>query len=288
MDNITIVFCEGQHDIAFLSKILYVHGYKEYKKKLKVFKEPFGKQYLSILREKYKIKDENNTDNEDSRIKNISDDKIGFNPIYQIPSVALYKEDELVLFHNMGGDGRVVERKNLLEMYQNIQGEDDFSSFGLNFKFLYFFDADTNIVQDRIDELNKELTLSENIEHNTILNADLYHWGCYVFHKGAIGGYLEDVLLDLMKPDNEEIFENTENFIVSNMFTSDERKCEYKPCTDSYGKKSKFKDKKSIISVAGQLQLSGMANAVIIGKSDFIKKNDILNSDVCNDIMKMF
>ena len=37
MDNITIVFCEGQHDIAFISKILYINGYKEYKKKLKDF-----------------------------------------------------------------------------------------------------------------------------------------------------------------------------------------------------------------------------------------------------------
>ncbi len=133
MDNITIVFCEGQHDIAFLSKILYVHGYKEYKKKLKVFKEPLGEQYLSILREE----------------KNISEKKLGFNPIYKIPSVALYKEEELVLFHNMGGDGRVTERAELLSMYQNLQAEeDDFTSFDLKFKFLYFFDADTNIVQD--------------------------------------------------------------------------------------------------------------------------------------------
>jgi hypothetical protein len=274
MDNITIVFCEGQHDIAFLSKILYVHGYKEYKKKLKVFKKPLGEQYLSILREE----------------KNISEKKLGFNPIYKIPSVALYKADEeLVLFHNMGGDGRVSERAELLSMYKNLQTEeDDFSSFNLNFKFLYFFDADTSNVQDRIDELNQELELSKRIEHNIILDADLYHWGCYVFHKGDIGGYLEDVLLDLMKPTNETIFENTEAFISSNILTSIERQSEYKPFDDIYNNKCKFKDKKSIVSIAGQLQFSGMANAVIIAKSDFIKKDDILNSNVCNDIMRMF
>jgi len=272
MDNITIVFCEGQHDIAFLSKILYVHGYKEYKKKLKVFKKPLGEQYLSILREE----------------KNISEKKLGFNPIYKIPSVALYNDEELVLFHNMGGDGRVSERAELLSMYKKIQGEDDFSSFGLNFKFLYFFDADTSTIQHRIDELNKELILSKNIKHNIILNVDSYHWGCYVFHKGDIGGYLEDVLLDLMKPTNETIFENTEAFISSNILTPIERQSEYKPFTDIYNNKCKFKDKKSIISVAGQLQFSGMANAVIIAKSDFIKKDDILKSDICNNIMKMF
>jgi len=273
MDNITIVFCEGQHDIAFLSKILYVHGYKEYKKKLKVFKEPLGEQYLSILREE----------------KNISEKKLGFNPIYKIPSVALFKDNELVLFHNMGGDGRVTERAELLSMYKNLQAEeDDFSSFDLSFKFLYFFDADTSIVQDRLDELNKELALTKEIEHNIILNVDSYHWGCYVFHKGSIGGYLEDVLLDLMKPTNETIFENTEAFISANILTPIQRQSEYKPFRDSYNNTCKFKDKKSIISVAGQLQFSGMANAVIIGKSDYITKSDIENSSVCNDIMKMF
>jgi hypothetical protein len=274
MDNITIVFCEGQHDIAFLSKILYVHGYKEYDKKLKVFKEPLGEQYLNILREE----------------KYISKKKLGFNPIYKIPSVALYKDNkELVLFHNMGGDGRASEREELLLMYKNIQTkEDDFSSFNLNFKFLYFFDADTSNVQDRIDILNKELELSKCIEHNIILNVDSYKWGCYVFHKGTVGGYLEDVLLDLMKPTNETIFKNAEDFISSNTLTPVIRQSEYKPFDDDYEKTCKFKDKKSIISVAGQLQFSGMANAVIIAKSDFIKKDDILNSSICNDIIKMF
>jgi hypothetical protein len=276
MDNITIVFCEGQHDIAFLSKILYVHGYKEYKNKLKDFKEPLGEQYLSILREE----------------KNIEEKKLGFNPIYKIPSVALYKEDnnELVLFHNMGGDERKTEREELLLMYKNLQtADDDFSSFNLNFKFLYFFDADINSVEYRIDELNQELNLSEKIEHNIILKTDdSYLWSCYVFHNNAIGGNLEDVLLDLMRPSNEEIFKNTEAFVASNRLTPNEREKEYKPFDDSYESQCKFKEKKSIIAIAGQLQFSGMANAVIISKSDFIKKADILDSDICNNIIKMF
>jgi len=274
MDNITIVFCEGQHDIAFISKILYVNGYKKYKKKLKVFKEPLGEQYLSILREE----------------KNISDKSLEFNPIYKIPSIALYKEDdELVLFHNMGGDSAVVQREEVLSMYQNLQTEeDDFSSFNLKFKFLYIFDADEAYVQDRINTLNEELNLSETIEHNIILAINPYSWGCYVFHKGNRGGYLEDILLDLMKPNNEEVFENAKDFISSNILTPIERQCEYKPFEDTYKTRSKFKEKKSIISVAGQLQFSSIGNAVVIGKSDYIKKDDILNSQVCNDIMKLF
>ena len=273
MDNITIVFCEGQHDIAFLSKILYVHGYKEYKKKLKVFEEPFGEQYLSILREE----------------KNISDKKLGFNPIYKVPSVALYKNESLVLFHNMEGDDRETERTELLKMYQNLQGDDDFSSFNFSYKFLYFFDADEKTINDRVDELNSELALDNYLYHNKIISTNSYQWGCYIFTAfNNKSGYLEDILLDLMIPNNRDIFQNSREFIASNCFTTVDRQCEYKPFEDNYKNRSKFKNKKSIISVAGQLQFSGMTNAVIIGKSDFIKKDDILNSEVCNNIMKMF
>ncbi len=135
MDNVTIVFCEGMHDINFLSKILFVHGFKDYKKKLNDFKEPLGEQYLSILREE----------------KNLESKKIGFNSIYKVPSVALFgKNEHLVLFHNMGGDERQSERAEVLSMYQNIQKDDNkdkdefTADYKLNFRFLYFFDADDN------------------------------------------------------------------------------------------------------------------------------------------------
>lgn len=273
MNNITIVFCEGMHDINFLSKILYVSGYKDYKKKLKEFQEPFGNLFLNILKEQ----------------KDLEARKIGFNPIYKVPSVALYHENngELVFFHNMGGDDRETERNSILEMYQNLLSEeDDFSPSNLNFKFLYFFDADNNPKETRISDLNSELSLS--LENTIVSIYNNYKWGCYIFHKDENGGCLEDILLDLMKPSNETIFNNAEAFISENTLTKTNRKCEYKPIDGTYKTQQKFKDKKSIISVAGQLQFSGMANAVIIGKSDYITKTDIENSSVCQDIMKLF
>jgi len=273
MNNITIVFCEGMHDINFLSKILYVHNYKDYKKKLKEFQEPLGNLFLNIFKEQ----------------KDLEARKIGFNPIYKVPSLALFNEknEELVLFHNMGGDNRSSERKKVLDMYQNLLSEeDDFSPSNLNFKFLYFFDADDSPKENRIADLNTELELT--LEHLTILEQENYTWGCYIFHKDNDGGCLEDILLDLMKPSNETIFDNAKVFISQNTLTEPNRKCEYKPTDGTYKTQQKFRDKKSIISVAGQLQFSGMANAVIIGKSDYITKADIENSPICQDIIKLF
>lgn len=270
MNNIIISFCEGQHDIAFLSKILFANDFKEYDKKLKSFLKPFDKQFITLLAE---------TD--------ISDRKLGFqSPSYKLPSVSLYKDDTLVLFHNISGDSQETARKEVLEMYKNLKGEDDFSNYTFKYRFLYFFDADSNPIQNRIDALNIELSLANTLSQGTLVTDD-EEYGCYIFHKDLNGGLLEDMLLDLMIPNNEQCFENSKKYIDDNMLTT-ARQTEYKCSDDTYKSGNKFKEKKSIISIAGQLQFSGMNNSVIIAKSDFIKKSDILANQNCTDIAKLF
>ncbi len=275
MNKIIIAFCEGQHDIAFLSKILFVDGFTAYNKKIKNFIEPLNKQYETELSE-----------------KKIADKKLGFQSEHMLPSVALQKDENiLVLLHNLNGDTEVSKRKQILDMYQNIQSEDDdfTKEFNLNFRFIYFFDADKKGIAARVDDINNELELSANLEHNNINKIDLYEWGCYVFHKDKDSGDLEDILLDLMKPNNEKIFTESLSFLTTNNL-SEERQKEF-ICNDTeekYKDRIKFKEKKSIISIAGQLQFSSMNNSVIIAKSDYIKKSDISSNTHCIDISKLF
>jgi|SaaInlStandDraft_4_1057021.scaffolds.fasta_scaffold01244_7 hypothetical protein len=274
MTKIIIVFCEGQHDIAFLSKVLFVDGFIPYKKKIKDFIKPLNKQYEIELSK-----------------KEIADKKLGFQSEYMVPSVALHKdENTLVLLHNLNGDGKATERNKILSMYQNIQSDDDdFTNFNLNFRFLYFFDADDKGIQTRVNEINSELNLSDNLEHNKINTIDLAEWGCYVFHKDEDSGDLEDILLDLMKPNNEDIFINSQSYLTTNNLSEDRQK-EF-ICNDieeKYDDRIKFKEKKSLISIAGQLQFSSMNNSVIIAKSDYIKKSDISTNSHCVDISKLF
>ena len=276
MTNLIISFCEGQHDIAFLSRILLVNGFKPYKNKIKDFPSPLNTQYKNKLIS-----------------KNIADNKLGFQPTYIVPSVALYKNDTIVLFHNLGGDGRKKERKEILNMYQDLVGDseqDEFTSISkILFRFLYFFDADNIGINSRVDELNSELNLTKCVEHNKISKSDGNEWGCYIFHKDESGGDLEDILIDLMTKDNETIFSNCKDYITSNIISEDRRK-EY-VCTteyEDYKTQNKFKEKKSLISVAGQLQFSGMSNAVIISNSDYIKKSDLDANNHCLDIKELF
>jgi hypothetical protein len=271
MNKIIIAFCEGPHDIAFLSKILFVDGFKPYKKKIKDFIKPLNKQYEMELSK-----------------KEIADKKLGFQSEYMVPSVALHKDENvLVLLHNLNGDGKATERNKILSMYQNIQSDDDdFTNFNLNFRFLYFFDADEKGISTRVDEINSELNLSDKLEHNKINTIGADEWGCYIFHKDENSGDLEDILLDLMRTNNENIFTNSVSFLEDNKLDEDRQK-EF-ICNDieeKYKDRVKFKEKKSIISIAGQLQFSSMNNSVIIANSDYIKKSDIFSNSHCVDII---
>lgn len=266
MNKITIVFCEGQHDIAFLSKILFAYEYKKYDKTLDKFLQPFGKQYFEIM-----------------KTMEISDKKLGFKSDYKIPSVSLCKDDNLVLFHNMGGDMKKDERQEVLDMYLRfINKENDFTSnYNFEYKFLYFLDSDEKTIADRVNELNSELTLSTPLKHNEVVT-DNYDYGCYIYD-----GVLEDILLDLMKPSNDSYFDHSKAFIDNNPIDT-ERQKEFKCPEEIYKSGNKFKVKKSIISIAGQLQFSGMNNTVIIANSDYIKKSDIDGNPHCQNIIKLF
>ncbi len=272
MNKIMIGFCEGQHDIAFLSKILFVDGFTAYNKEIKNFIEPLNKQFIKKLFN-----------------KKIGDTKLGFQSDYMLPSVALHKnENILVLLHNLNGGDRVKERAEILAMYQNMQSEDDdFTNFNLDFRFLYFFDADDEGIATRIEGLNTALDLSDTVEHSKIKVIDKYEWGCYVFHKDENSGDLEDILLDLMRLNNESIFANSASFLASNQLHKNRQK-EFSVFDETYKDKVKFQKKKSIISVAGQLQFSSMSNSVIIARSDYIKKSDIKSNKHCQDISKLF
>jgi hypothetical protein len=281
MDKYIIVFCEGDHDIAFLSRILLVYGFTPYNKTVENFIAPLNNLYISILKDK-KI--------EDSEFKfqraNI-----------KVPYVVFQKDDTLVIFHNLGGDGNILNDKatDIMKLYleQNDKPLREVSGYGfLDYRFLYFLDADDEGIDRRLSRISCLLSLANTLEHYEIIKENDYEISCCVFynHEHEYGhGKLEDILLDLMIPNNEIIFDGSKSFIDTNKLL-DTRQRKF-ICTHEEERiegSIQFKQDKSIISIAGQLQFSGSSNSVIIANSDFIKKVDILDSDICNNIIKMF
>lgn len=272
MNKVVVVLCEGQHDIAFISRVLKANNFLPYNKKIKQFQQPLNSLFEQTL-----------------KAKTISDKKLGFQSDYLIPSVALSNDTTLVLFHSMGGDARTRERGEVLEMYQDLSGDDDFSQLDFSLRFVICLDADDVGVSNRLDELSKEIGLEDNFEQGKIINFKNFEYGAFIYHDGNDTGCLEDVLLKIVKKSEPNILDGASRFLEDNKLDA-ERTREH-VCTASsqvYKGSSKYKDKKSILSVAGQLQFSGMNNSVFIANTDYITYKELTIDDDCKLILGLF
>jgi len=280
MDKYIIVFCEGDHDIEFLKRVLQVYGFKSYDKKVKDFIEPFDELYIQALTQSIKIKER--------RFKFQRHNE-------EVPYSVFTKNDTLIIFHNMGGDGSIEKKsQEVVQKYLRLNDEiilETKEYDKLDFRFLYFLDADDKGVISRLEEMKKILQ-HDTLEHYTITQIDDYEIGCGIFYNTQDKnqqGKLEDILLELMVPSNEHQFDGSISFMKK--FTLEESRQRKFICTDEREEPHgniEFKKEKSIISIAGQLQFSGSSNSVIIANSDYIKKDDILNNIHCQNIIKLF
>ena len=114
-------------------------------------------------------------------------------------------------------------------------------------------------------------------------------FGIYVFHNEEDSekkGTLEDQIISLFKVNNKELVSKAHEYLIQNKLDNNRTK-EYFVDKEKYKGSSKFDLKKSIISVAGQLQFSGMSNSVIISRSDYITKLSICEDLECQKILKL-
>lgn len=275
INKIIIAFCEGSHDVAFVTRVLMTFDFKKYNEKIKNFAEPLNKQFEKEL----------------SEIK-ISDKKLGFqNPSYRLPSIALQKNNTLILIHNLGGDGRVAERNSLLELYQGLKGDDDFTKdLAYEIRFAYFFDADEVGVQERINQFKNEVGFTGDLNNGQYFERNGYEWGCYIFHSTTgESGTLEDLLLSYIDSNHPILKVNALSYLDQSTIPEDRcKEYVFHDGIESYKGPSKFYKKKSIFSVLGQLQFSGMSNAVIIKNTDLFKSENIMRCQHCRIIVGLF
>lgn len=280
MNKYIVVFCEGDHDIAFLSRVLFVEGFSPYTEKVKYFPTP--------LDELYKI----NLGN-----KKIEDIEFKYQkPNQKVPYAVLFKDDRLVIFHNLGGDGNILNgnANNIVEQYIELNDDARVAIDGyekLSYRFLYFLDADDEGADTRIEQLKEKLSIDDFKQYEIFSKSD-YELGCAIFYKSDdvnSKGKLEDILLELMHPSNETIFDESKNFITQYKLSVErQRKFICSNNEEKHEGRVNFKEDKSIISIAGQLQFSGSNNTVVIANSDYIKKSDIAANVHCQNIIKLF
>ncbi len=263
IDKITICFCEGPHDTAFLYRILKTKYYETFKDSLDKLPKVIGN---------FIIQNNKNIEYNKLKIDNLRNEFI--------PNKIMYKKDEIILLYAMGGDTKIANLKILLAHYfNNIESKtkddtQDGKSFGSvntkEYKFLFFYDADYD-KQKQIDKVNNLFDITY-LKHNQVIKIDDFYLGVYIFSDKDDKGTLEDVLFKLMKIGNENIFNEAESYFDNNFDKSRVPKKIYKD--------------KSLICISGQLQKSGASNVVIIEQTDYITLDKINNSEKLQEIAK--
>lgn len=221
-----------------------------------------------------------------------------------IPSEALeYQKNILFLLYSVHGDSKKSVRKEIIKKISDFIPQD---AAGFNplentdISVLYFFDADEKEITHRLKEVKQELAEfsgcsipAEYFRQNGSLHIiNNISYGAFIFGKDDDKGKLEDILLPMMKADNQEIFDNAAKYLElkdDSRLKKLEIKKEDGDIKEVRGdKKMKFDFAKSEICVAGQLQNSGKSNVVIIKDCDYITLTKIKNSQKCQEITEFF
>lgn len=275
--------------MAFLYRILRVNGLKKYSKTISEFPTPldsyFSKEAAGENLERLKLEEIRNR---------------------RLPSeVLVYGDNVLVLLYAIGGDSKADSRKRLLQdigfMYGRILTEREISTgAAAECSVLYFFDADNKGIDVRLQEVCKEL--SEILKQEVSLSgvpqqyrhANGITYAAYIFAEvDKQTGKLEDILLPLMRKNNEEIFKKAEEYVeLHDPQRLPRLKVKYDngyltEVRDNRNKGEYDRDK-SIIGVAAQLQNSGATNAVCIKHSDYLNRAKIVSNHSCEEIWHAF
>lgn len=276
--KVTIVMCEGSHDVAFLSRIMHADGYHTYNEVINAY-PPFVSKFMKGSIIKGSLEDLNL--------------KAARGGLF-LPSFALFKDDCLLLLYQLQGDTRKDGRRTIVSEFDLLFTQAAAGIGGLvnasdSLSIVYVYDADKKGIKSRIDEINSELVEFLNpSETISVVQAGYgsFHrikYGAYIFHipDAADGhGRLEDMVVPLMSQYNKDISHDVDD-IVKKRETR-----QYVLFSEANKKKDNdFDSQKAAIGIMGQLQKSGSPNSTIIEQSSFITDEQIVNDMICLEII---
>ncbi len=286
VNNFIFILTEGDHDAAFIYRILKANGFKTYSEVIGKFPPPLA----GFLQQD---------------IFNVSIPEVKIQQARSrfLPQYTMELDRNLVLIYSIGGDSKGTIRTELVKALNafNIQDDDGLAIQALpedtHMSVLFFFDADDKGSDVRVSQMVNELkpafpefTFQEDDAYSpsVIYSIEDMRVGAFVFRSTEEDkGMLEDILLPLMQKDNQEIFDAAETFLEINkscQLFKDKLKYDESGTVLKKVNGITYSHRKSLIGTAGQLQKSGMANTVHISQTDYLNNEKILGDDTCKSV----
>lgn len=271
--KVLIVFCEGQHDVAFVSKVMRdFFGFSRVNWKFSEYPSPFNELFRTHI-EKHAAQD-----------LSLNDDR----PF--LPSQVLAKDNKAALLFGCGGS-RADKVKDLLSDFLPLLENakvfpGDATSITNSVHYLFVYDADDHGAEkirqealnafakiDGIDWLSEWQVNSENPFAATSEDKGIYIWG-----KTPEQGTLEDLLHPLFEGCHPTLFkqasEATDKMFNCWKIDSPERSVAIPAMSKRY---------KAIITIMGQHKKPGGAMSVILDQAGMIKPENFKNSSTVKD-----
>jgi hypothetical protein len=273
--NGILIICEGKHDVSYLSLLLELLGFSEYKKNINDFDQPlkdlFTKQLVKF-------------DYDNSRLRKGPNLPV----IFKQPN----NHQQFAILYAIDGLRNIEKAKEVIFNYRTAI---EFGVFDEDYKIdlslCMIFDADDVGVDGRIDEMVEQykdnIENLENAKHNSIIHEkDYKSFGSYIISNSKGYGNLEDILIaNLNRNANQKAkIENAAKYLKEFTFERINRK---KGKPDVKDEKRTISDfNKSLIALSGQFDFSGLDNGELIRKHSSLK--GLLGGDAkSNEIIEL-
>jgi hypothetical protein len=280
--KLSLLLTEGDHDAAFLYRMLKANGFTTFSKIIREFPAPLD----SILA----------TDVMNVSIPNMS---IQSARTRFLPSNVITSGESMLLIYAMQGDSTVQKRRALIERFRSLNTTDPAQiqvTPELDLSFLYFLDADNRGTTARLAEINTELSqvFSVPVEqllpsNAAVVSVENIKIGAFIFsNQGSEYGKLEDILLPMMEQGNEDVFGPAREYLsIHKETTLYKDHLQYNESQTEVVKVfgDKYYYEKALIGTIGQLHKAGKSNTVCISDSHYLNEDKLKGNAICQSIV---
>jgi hypothetical protein len=266
--QVLLVFCEGPHDVAFVSQVIkFFFEFERVAWKFSEFPAPFNELFRVSV--------------EQHAAQDLSLDMAHK---FFLPDQVLAKNNQVVILFNSGGKSKSEKVKhllsNLLPLLENAKiFPGDATSVAGDVNYLFLYDADDwgvdktrNQIKADFNHIDTNLWLTGDwsVHQENQFAATIDDKGIYVWGATTDKGTLEDLLYPLFIQDAPTLFSKAET-TINDFFSWETAHVDIKKAVAEEAKR-----KKAIITLTGQRKKPGGSMNVILDQAKMITKNSMI------------